>query len=503
MNYVCAAGTGSFIEEQAIRLNVPLEKYSEQALGTSAPLTSDRCTVFMERDINHFLSQGYSRNELLAAALHSVRDNYLSKVAHQNKIGKVICFQGATAKNKALVTAFEQKLNTPIIVSRYCHLTGALGVCLLLKEQKIRKTLFFGVEFYKEEIKVSEEICEHCKNHCKLNNIKIGSEIVTWGFLCGRDDPEIIKRKKEVPGFDLLSDRRKVFRAPQVSDYIEEGQIQEESKSLMDEIRDFDFDHSVEKFKENLSVNVLNWRHKIFTFIEDEVNTIKEKTDLKIGIPNALYVNEFVPFWKLFFAKLGYATQLSSQKEVSLQKGKELAEAEFCAPISNWHGHINELIEKVDYIFAPQMFEGGESNDPKFYCYYSNYAVALVCNNESINTNKKLITPIIDFSKPAVQNIQQIYESLPQELKLMQTPSQIQTAYTEAWTWFTQKKENLTRSFNEAVYKGQDISVILLGPPYVVLDKTMNKMIPQKFNELGITTYFQDMLPYSELKGEN
>ena len=59
MNYVCAAGTGSFIEEQAKRLNAKLTEYSELAVGTSSPLTSDRCTVFMERDLNHFMSQGY------------------------------------------------------------------------------------------------------------------------------------------------------------------------------------------------------------------------------------------------------------------------------------------------------------------------------------------------------------------------------------------------------------------------------------------------------------
>ena len=76
--------------------------------------------------MNHLLSLQYSREELLAAALHSVRDNYLSKVAHVNKIGNRITFQGATAKNYALVKAFEQKLQKSITVSKFCHLTGAL-----------------------------------------------------------------------------------------------------------------------------------------------------------------------------------------------------------------------------------------------------------------------------------------------------------------------------------------------------------------------------------------
>ena len=59
MNNVCAAGTGSFIEEQAKRLGCPLSEYSIRAENARAPLASDRCTVFMERDLNHYLNEGY------------------------------------------------------------------------------------------------------------------------------------------------------------------------------------------------------------------------------------------------------------------------------------------------------------------------------------------------------------------------------------------------------------------------------------------------------------
>jgi len=66
MNAVCAAGTGSFLEEQARKLGCPLSDYSRRTEGVSAPLVSDRCTVFMERDTNQLLNQGYSVNEILA-----------------------------------------------------------------------------------------------------------------------------------------------------------------------------------------------------------------------------------------------------------------------------------------------------------------------------------------------------------------------------------------------------------------------------------------------------
>ena len=135
MNNVCAAGTGSFIEEQARKLGCPLADYSARTEGRKSPIVSDRCTVFMERDINHYLSEGYSVDEVLASVLHAIRENYLTKVATMGSMGNTIFFQGATAKNRALVAAFEQRLQKPILVSRYCHLTGAMGAALSLLDE--------------------------------------------------------------------------------------------------------------------------------------------------------------------------------------------------------------------------------------------------------------------------------------------------------------------------------------------------------------------------------
>jgi len=182
MNNICAAGTGSFIEEQALKLGVSLEDYSAKAENTSSPLASDRCTVFMERDLNHYMKENYETNEILASVLHSVRENYLSKVAIEKNIGNKIFFQGATAKNRALVAAFEQGLKKPIMVSEYCHLTGALGVALELYDKNTANTIFRGLDLYKSEIPVRTEICELCTNHCKLKVAEVNKETVAYGF---------------------------------------------------------------------------------------------------------------------------------------------------------------------------------------------------------------------------------------------------------------------------------------------------------------------------------
>ncbi|MCP4022950.1 MAG: CoA activase, partial [Desulfobacteraceae bacterium] len=287
MNTVCAAGTGSFIEEQALKLTCSLNEYAARTQSVCAPVSSDRCTVFMERDINYYLAEGYKKNEILASVLHSVRDNYLSKVASIGKIGNCILFQGATAKNKALIAAFEQKLEKPIHVSKYCHLTGALGVALMLKENCPSQTRFRGFSLWNKEIPVRQETCDLCTNHCKLTIATIGNETEAYGFLCGRDY-DTKKRVQKKNEYDLLKLRKKAI-------------------------------HSM--------------------------SPKKIKHDFTIGIPAALHLFEDLSFWQTFFAQLGIKTINSTSLENPVKLGKITAAAEFCSPVTALHGHINYLLK--------------------------------------------------------------------------------------------------------------------------------------------------------------
>jgi predicted CoA-substrate-specific enzyme activase len=218
MNTVCAAGTGSFIEEQAAKLGCPLEDFSRRTENRRAPLSSDRCTVFMERDLNHYLAENWDTDEVLASVLHSVRENYLLKVATLSRIGEVVLFQGATAKNRALVAAFEQRLQKPILVSKYCHLTGALGTALTLRDEhrktdgRIPATTFAGIDLWRDDVPVRSEICDLCPNHCKLSVAEVGGETVAYGFLCGRDYDTQHFVRTDNEAFDLVAQRRKTFR---------------------------------------------------------------------------------------------------------------------------------------------------------------------------------------------------------------------------------------------------------------------------------------------------
>ena len=132
MNTLCAAGTGSFLSSQAKRLGIEVEDFGDLALTSKNPTPiAARCTVFAESDLVHKAQMGYHKNDIVAGLCKSVALNYLNNVAKGKKICEPIIFQGGVSKNKGVVKAFEDILNTKIRTDKNGHLMGAIGVAIL------------------------------------------------------------------------------------------------------------------------------------------------------------------------------------------------------------------------------------------------------------------------------------------------------------------------------------------------------------------------------------
>ncbi|KJR96445.1 MAG: CoA activase [Desulfobulbaceae bacterium BRH_c16a] len=437
MNNVCAAGTGSFIEEQAAKLGCPVEEYSARAENLRAPMTSDRCTVFMERDMNHFLSEGYDINEVLASALHSVRENYLLKVATENNIGKTILFQGATAKNKALVAAFEQRLQKPIFVSRYCHLTGALGTALILREEKRRESTFTGIDLYKKTIPVASETCELCTNHCKISVATIDSQKVAYGFLCGRDYETRSYVARDCRAIDLLQERKRLRRF---------------QKQTVD-------------------------------------------GDLTIGLPAAVHLVDDLHLWQMFFDRLGIKTLTSEKYDEALQEGKKLSQSEFCAPMTAMHGHAQWLLDRTDFLFMPMYLENKAKDARRQYCYYTQFLPSLISCMAG-QEEHRVLRPIIKYLYTSFHTKMQLYRMLQQIRPGRWNFFEVTSAYDSAVEFDRQYRQNLKKLYSSRkAQQGQaDVGVVFVGRPYTLLSPSLNGNIPGIFRNLGVDTFYQDML---------
>ncbi|WP_378955180.1 acyl-CoA dehydratase activase [Pelosinus sp. sgz500959] len=136
MNKICAAGTGSFIEEQAKKLDIAIEDFSALALGSEKPLNlGDRCTVFIEGNISKALASYESKEDIAAGLAYSIVSNYLNRVVGNRPIGKKVFLQGGIAYNQAVINAFRAVLKRDIVLPRFFSVTGALGTALLVKEK--------------------------------------------------------------------------------------------------------------------------------------------------------------------------------------------------------------------------------------------------------------------------------------------------------------------------------------------------------------------------------
>ena len=175
MNTVCAAGTGSFLEQQATRLGIRIEDFGKQALRSGEAVRIDgRCTVFAESDMIHKQQMGYAAEDITYGLCQALVRNYLNDLCTGREMLSPIVFQGGVAFNEGIVRAFEESLNSEIIVPLYHEAMGAIGAALLVREEmsiKGRSTAFAGFDVVNASYRSSSFECDACADHCEVARI--------------------------------------------------------------------------------------------------------------------------------------------------------------------------------------------------------------------------------------------------------------------------------------------------------------------------------------------
>jgi predicted CoA-substrate-specific enzyme activase len=193
MNTVCAAGTGSFLDQQAFRLHMKIEDFGPSALGSTSPVRiAGRCTVFAESDMIHKQQMGHSVPDILFGLCEALARNYLNNLGLGKEILAPVVFQGGVAANQGMIRAFEETLKTQIRVPRHHHIMGAIGAALLAHEQMAvedRPSTFRGFGVSDLNYRTSSFECKGCSNLCEILEIRVERELVArWGGRCGKWD---------------------------------------------------------------------------------------------------------------------------------------------------------------------------------------------------------------------------------------------------------------------------------------------------------------------------
>jgi predicted CoA-substrate-specific enzyme activase len=448
MNKVCAAGTGSFLEEQAEKLDVSIkEEFGARALSAGEPVRmGERCTVFIESDLVHHQQSGARRDDLIAGLSYSIVQNYLNRVVGDRRVGNRIFFQGGTAFNKGVVAAFEKVLDKEIIVPENHDVTGAIGVALLaLEERTWERSGFKGFDLSQRRYEQTSFECKGCPNLCLIRKVSVeGEKPLFYGSRCEKYD--VIKRTKGSAIPDLFEEREQMLFAP----YGGEEKLPADAP--------------------------------------------------EIGIPRILYFHEMSPFWRAFFTELGYRVVLSdaTHKEL-IRKGVENVVSETCFPIKVSHGHVLNLLEKgVKRIFLPSIVNLKPSHpeipNSSACPYAQSFPYAIPSSIDFKKSDVKILQPILHFGfgkeyleKELVEFGESLHRGSKQVKKALEKAERFQAL-------FFQSMLNRGKTALDQVGPNDKVMVVV-GRPYNSCDSGVNLEIPKKLRDLGVLSIPMDFLP--------
>ena len=448
MNKVCAAGTGSFLEEQAERLGVRIDhEFGDAALSAPAPCSlGERCTVFVESGLNYYQQIGVEKPDLIAGLCYSIVYNYLNKVVEGRRIGDVILFQGGTAYNRGVRAAFEKVTGKKITVPPHHDVLGAVGAALIAMETTNGSSKFKGFDLSDRRYTVESFECRDCANRCEINRVTVeGERPLHYGSRCGKYDEE----KRAARGRHL----------PRL--------FQERKKLLLG---------------------------------ADAKAGPGART---VGIPQAAHYFELFPLWRTFFTELGFRVVSSHDtNQHIIREGVGHVAAETCFPIKVAHGHVLDLVESgVDYMFLPCVVDM-EASEPGF---VNSYACPYVQSVpyfirsaiDLTETGTRVLEPVIHMARGR-KHVVAVLSKLAKELGVTR-----REAARAAWAAFTAQDDffRKVRERGREVIESlgpDDLAIAIVSRPYNGCDTGLNLNLPEKLREMGVVALPTDYLPLEE-----
>ena len=431
MNEACAAGTGSFLEEQAEKLGISIKgEFAQLALAAPNPTRlGERCTVFMERDVTGWLHKGETVPSLVAGLAYSIALNYLNRVVRGRRIGQVVYFQGGTAYNDAVTAAFASLLGKKITVPPYNGVMGAIGMALIARQWHQAtggQTRFRGYDLHKLSLTTRDFVCKACSNLCDMKEFVIEGNKSYWGDKC--------------------SDK---FRKPSATG----------RKPVIEDL---------------------------FAYREQLLEKLPAALGgaFRVGLPRAMTLLDQLPFWRRYFAELGIPTVLSPVTDPRISAaGIEMAVAQPCYPVQVAHGHVQALAQAgVDYILVPNMAdaEGAESS-PSHYCPWNQTLPWVLRAAPPLEGEKhKFLIPTLHFKLGPAQVKTALAETMRRiGVTRWASDRAVDAAYAEQ-RGFQEKLLEAGRRALEVLERTGEPGLVLVGRAYNIYDRGVNCDIPRK-----------------------
>jgi predicted CoA-substrate-specific enzyme activase len=453
MNKVCAAGTGSFLEEQCENLGLDVKtEFAPLARGSQCPAElGSRCTVFMETELVNARRAGADLSDLAAGLALAVARNYLQKVVAHRRIGKNVVFQGGVANNGAVRRAFEQLLGRSVSVHPHAGLSGAIGVALLARDAMAgarphpgtgldprRASRFKGLDAVGGSYDTRTFECKHCENRCEVAVVHVGDTKAHFGDTCERYTVRDAGRDPGAKGVpDLFAEREALLRG----------------------------------------------------FVDEEAAAGDARRT--VGLPRASTMLEYLPFWATLLRELGFAVRLSPPSNSrTLELGNRHLPAETCLPIKMVFGHVAALRDAgVDHILVPSVVTLDDPTRPWGQVCPFTSAVPFMAR---ATVDSTLLAPALVLGKEFTH----FAEEMEPALEALGVPaSRLRGAYDQALA--AQEAFRLALRLRGEALLASDFAhaLVVAGRPYNLFDPYLNLNLGRHLQRLGVLALPQGFLP--------
>jgi len=201
LNTICAAGTGSFLDQQRLRFNLDYDAFISLSLQSQNPVAiNGGCAVFAESDMLNFQQLGFPLPDILAGLHLALARNFLANLGKGKKLESPIVFQGGVSQNQAMQKAFSQLLNEKVETPPYPNLLGAVGAALLTIKRFSRNPQPFTLRTVKQlnQMYVETFHCQDCPHQCAISAVRNGEQTFAYfGDRCGKWSTLIQGEKNE------------------------------------------------------------------------------------------------------------------------------------------------------------------------------------------------------------------------------------------------------------------------------------------------------------------
>ncbi len=453
MNKACAAGTGSFLEEQAEKLDVEIKgQFQDMALSAKAPCAlGERCTVFMENSLQSNLQQGAEKDDILAGLAYSIVQNYINRVVGAKPIGQNIFFQGGTAFNRSVTAAFEKYLDREVTVPPNHDVTGAIGMALIARDSSAdRASTFRGFDLADVAYSIKSFTCNGCDNQCEINRVTID----------GRED--------------------KLFYGGRCEKYDIRSRIENNIPDL--------FEFRREALTKSHEARLESFRSGDGKSARGE-----------IGLPMSFFMHDSLPWYSTLLWELGFEPLVSgaTNKEV-VRLGVQAVQADACFPVKTGFGHAHSLIEQgLKTLFIPGVINSASPGDPASLACPLTQSFPYQVRSQLRNgrPDVRILAPAVRFDLGP--------EFLVRELKRIFRPFgvgsvEIRRAMAEADKAQEEFEERIRERGRKFIQGLDQRALVICGRSYNAFDPGLNLDIPKKLAGLDVATLPMDFLPLDE-----